>query len=142
MAALLGLPEVGMEQSFFALGGHSLLAIQLVTRLNKSTGAGLKMRDIFEQASAEKVAALIRGQRDGSVVRAELVQIPHRAEQSQAPQSVMQQRLFQLSELSPGRNVYNMPSAHRLRGPLDRDRLLQALNAFVQRQPARLPVLV
>jgi acyl carrier protein len=136
MAALLGLPEVGMEQSFFALGGHSLLAIQLVTRLNKSTGAGLKMRDIFEQASAEKVAALIRGQRDGSVERSELVQIPRRTEQSQAPQSVMQQRLFQLSELSPGRNVYNMPSAHRLRGPLDRDRLLQALSALVQRQPA------
>ncbi len=135
MAELLGLPEVGMEQSFFALGGHSLLAIQLVTRLNKATGAALKMRDVFEQASAEALAALIEAQRSGRVEREELTPIARAPDQQHGPQSTMQARVFQLCELDPSRNTYNMPSAHRLRGPLDRARLEAALRAFVAQQP-------
>jgi amino acid adenylation domain-containing protein len=135
MAELLGLPQIGMEQSFFALGGHSLLAIQLVTRLNKATGAALKMRDVFEQASAEKLAALIEAQRSGTVEREELAPIPRAPDQQRGPQSTMQARVFQLCELDPSRNSYNMPSAHRLCGPLDRARLEAALRAFVAQQP-------
>jgi amino acid adenylation domain-containing protein len=135
MAELLGLPDVGMEQSFFALGGHSLLAIQLVTRLNKATGAALKMRDVFEQASAERLAALIEAQRSGRVEREELAPILRAPDQQRGPQSTMQARVFQLCELDPTRTTYNMPSAHRLRGPLDRARLESALRAFVAQQP-------
>ncbi len=135
MAELLGLPQIGMEQSFFALGGHSLLAIQLVTRLNKATGAALKMRDVFEQASAEKLAALIEAQRSGTVEREELAPIARGSDQQRGPQSTMQARVFQLCELDPSRNSYNMPSAHRLRGPMDRARLEAALRAFVAQQP-------
>jgi amino acid adenylation domain-containing protein len=135
IADLLGLPQVGMEQSFFALGGHSLLAIQLVTRLNKSTGAALKMRDVFEQASAEALAALIEAQRSGRVEREELAPIQRAEDQQRGPQSTMQARVFQLCELDPARTTYNMPSAHRLRGALDRARLESALRAFVAQQP-------
>jgi len=135
MAELLGLLQIGMEQSFFALGGHSLLAIQLVTRLNKATGAALKMRDVFEQASAEKLAALIEAQRSGTIEREELTPIARAPDQQRGPQSTMQARVFQLCELDPSRNSYNMPSAHRLCGPLNRARLEAALRAFVAQQP-------
>jgi amino acid adenylation domain-containing protein len=136
LAELLGLPEIGMEQSFFALGGHSLLAIQLATRLNKMTGAALKMRDVFELGSAEKLARLIAAQRVDGVEIDELPPIVVLADPTQAPQSLMQARVFQLCELDPHRSTYNMPSAQRLRGPLDRTRLLGALKDFVAQQPS------
>ncbi|WP_431900907.1 amino acid adenylation domain-containing protein [Amycolatopsis thermoflava] len=55
-AEVLGLPEVGADDSFFALGGDSIVSMRLVS---KARGAGLAFtpRDVFEQRT---VAALAR----------------------------------------------------------------------------------
>ncbi len=46
----------------------------------------------------------------------------------------MQQRVWYLEQLHPGRTVYNVPSAHRLQGALDRDALQAAFAQLVERQ--------
>src|SRR5262249_45743018 len=56
VAELLGLPEVGVEDSFFDLGGDSILAMQLVTRA-RAAGIGLTTRDVFAHGTVEALAA-------------------------------------------------------------------------------------
>ncbi|MCW4352546.1 non-ribosomal peptide synthase/polyketide synthase [Hoyosella sp. YIM 151337] len=53
-AEVLGLPSVGVDDSFFALGGDSIMSIQLVTRA-KAAGIHISPRDVF---NLKTVAAL------------------------------------------------------------------------------------
>ncbi|AEF42505.1 Non-ribosomal peptide synthetase [Hoyosella subflava DQS3-9A1] len=53
-AEVLGLPSVGVDDSFFALGGDSIMSIQLVTRA-KAAGIQVSPRDVF---NLKTVAAL------------------------------------------------------------------------------------
>ncbi len=51
----------------------------------------------------------------------------------EAPMSFAQQRLWFLEQLHPGATGYNIPSAHRIRGPLSSDLLARALTEVVRR---------
>ena len=134
MEEILALPELGIDDDFFALGGHSLLAAQLTARLNREFGVTLSFRTLFDAPTIAGLADAIGKQLDsGTVVKAE--PIARRADQTRAPLSLMQQRLWFLEEMNPGRVTYNTPSAHRLRGRLDETAFERAFAEMVQRQP-------
>ncbi|WP_266159521.1 non-ribosomal peptide synthase/polyketide synthase [Dyella silvatica] len=56
-AELLGLEQVGMDDSFFALGGDSISSIQLVSRARKQ-GLLISARDVFRQQTVEALATV------------------------------------------------------------------------------------
>ncbi|WP_280403232.1 non-ribosomal peptide synthetase [Nocardia brasiliensis] len=56
-AEVLGLDQVGVDESFFALGGDSIVSIQLVSRA-KAAGLGLSARDVFERKTVAALAAV------------------------------------------------------------------------------------
>lgn len=130
MEETLALPGLGVEDDFFALGGHSLLAAQLTARLSREFGVALSLRTLFDAPTVAALAAAIGGQ-EGS---ATAPRIEHRADQTRAPLSLQQTRLWLFEQLHPGSVVYNTPSAHRLRGALDEDAFSRAFDALVQRQ--------
>src|SRR5499426_2139556 len=59
--------------------------------------------------------------------------IPRRTTGDSIPLSFAQQRLWFLDKYEPNLSVYNVPSALRLSGELDRDALKQTLNEIVRR---------
>ncbi|WP_343943085.1 amino acid adenylation domain-containing protein, partial [Pseudonocardia zijingensis] len=54
-AEVLGLPEVGADEDFFALGGDSIVAIGVVSRARRA-GLALRPRDVFALGTPEELA--------------------------------------------------------------------------------------
>jgi len=128
----LALPRLSVHDDFFALGGHSLLVAQMTARLSRTLARAVPMRAGFEHPTVAGLATWL----DGALVREVDVppRIARRTETTPAPLSLMQQRLWYLEQLQLGRTVFNVPSAHRLRGPLDTQALGRAFAQLVQRQ--------
>lgn len=60
-AQTFGVASVPPDADFFELGGHSTLAAELTEQIRTAFGAELSLREFFEEATAEAVAARIQG---------------------------------------------------------------------------------
>ena len=56
---LLGVEQIGAEDSFFDLGGHSLIAVRLFAQIRKIWNVEFPISVLFEAPTIRKVAALI-----------------------------------------------------------------------------------
>jgi acyl carrier protein len=65
---LLGIAEIGVDDSFFDLGGHSLLATQLLARIQQLCGLQLPLRTVFEHQTVAALAAHITSLRAATSV--------------------------------------------------------------------------
>jgi len=128
----LALPRLSVHDDFFALGGHSLLVAQMAARLSRTLAREVPMRAGFEHPTVAKLAAWLDGARVREVDAPP--RIARRPQAGPAPLSLMQQRLWYLEQLQLGRTVFNVPSAHRLHGPLDLAALGRAFTEMVRRQ--------
>ncbi|MGB7600371.1 MAG: condensation domain-containing protein [Candidatus Sulfotelmatobacter sp.] len=57
---VLGVPKVGIRDSFFDLGGHSLLAVRLIAQIQEITGRHIPVSAIFRAPTIEGFAPLLR----------------------------------------------------------------------------------
>jgi acyl transferase domain-containing protein/acyl carrier protein len=56
---LLGVDQIGAEDSFFDLGGHSLVAVRLFAKVKKTFGVDFPISVLFEAPTVRKCAAMI-----------------------------------------------------------------------------------
>lgn len=53
--------EVGIKDSFFDLGGHSLMAVKLVSRINKRLGSTLRVSELFQYPTINRLGQRLQG---------------------------------------------------------------------------------
>ncbi|WP_343574516.1 amino acid adenylation domain-containing protein [Mycobacterium sp.] len=128
-ANVLGVDNVGIDDSFFDLGGHSLLAMRLAARISAELGIDIPVQTIFDQAT---VAALAQWARP-HIAQPAAPALTARERPAVIPLSFAQQRLWFIDQLQGPSPVYNMAVALRLRGPLDTEALAAALCDVVDR---------
>ncbi|HYG61393.1 MAG TPA: amino acid adenylation domain-containing protein [Thermoanaerobaculia bacterium] len=127
---LLGVPEVGVRESFFALGGHSLLAAQLLARIRAELGVEVPLGRIFEAATVESLAGEVARLQAGHPA---VTGIPLLPEADSYPLSFAQQRLWLVDQVETESSFYNIAAAVRLLGRLRVPLLRQALDEVVRR---------
>ncbi len=126
-AEVLGADRVGVDDNFFDLGGNSLLATRIVTRIRAVLHVEVPIRTVFVTQTVSLLAARLPS---GGGVRT-AVQVMERP--GLVPLSFAQQRLWFLHQFEGPSATYNMTFALRLRGAVDADALVLAVNDVVAR---------
>ncbi|MGW2710586.1 amino acid adenylation domain-containing protein [Streptomyces sp. NPDC001356] len=126
-AEVLGLPAVGVHDSFYDVGGHSLLAAELTVRVRKEFRVELSLGDVLGNPSVAELGALL--------TRVEPARPPvvPRTGDAPAPASFAQQSLWVLDQLEGASPRYNEPLALRLTGRVDVPALRGALADVLDR---------
>ncbi|MFC0212778.1 amino acid adenylation domain-containing protein, partial [Paenibacillus chartarius] len=122
---------IGIDDRFFELGGHSLKAAQLVARVHMELGVELPLKAVFERPTIRELGVLLTSSAAGSYLT-----IPAAPLRSVYPLSAAQRRLFILNRIDRGQTSYNLPTAIRLEGDVDRSRLEAAFRALIARHDA------
>nr|WP_267898529.1 non-ribosomal peptide synthetase [Actinomadura sp. WAC 06369] len=131
-ADLLGADRdrIGADDDFFALGGNSLIAMRVVGRVRRAFGAEIPVRALFEAPTVAGLAALLDAGAEPEPARPPL---ERRERPDVLPLSYAQQRLWFLGRFEGPSATYNMPTALRIRGPLDAAAVDAAVGDLVAR---------
>ncbi|MCT7662235.1 condensation domain-containing protein, partial [Mycobacterium deserti] len=135
-ANVLGLTHVGTEDSFFELGGDSLSAMRVIAAVNRTLGAKLAVRTLFDAPTIAQLAPRV------GAAGLELAPLVRTERPPAIPLSFAQSRLWFLDQLQGPSAVYNMAVALQLRGRLDPDALGSALADVVCRHESLRTVIV
>ncbi|MGW6982593.1 amino acid adenylation domain-containing protein, partial [Streptomyces sp. NPDC054932] len=126
-SAVLGVPTVGIDDSFFDLGGHSLTAIRLLSRIRSMFSVELAIRHLFEAPTVAELAERMKGAEQSRLTLAPMPRPEH------VPVSAAQWRLWFLYRLEGRSATYTVPLLLRMSGTLDRAALEAAFGDIVAR---------
>ncbi|MFF2885481.1 amino acid adenylation domain-containing protein [Paenibacillus sp. NPDC057967] len=132
---------LGIDHNFFDCGGHSLKAMRVVSRIHQAMNCSLPISALFEHSTIRKLAKHMEekeqhrlsaaGHEQQSVWKSQ--PIPLARELAYYPVTSAQKRLYVLSGLEGSSTVYNIPNALSLEGPVESERLKEALASLVRR---------
>ncbi len=151
---LLGVPDVGLRDDFFALGGHSLLIIRLQSSIRREFSRELPIAALFAQPTVAQIAELLDGSTAASLPAGNAGRqasdagsinvVPIKRTPREKALSSGQQRLWYLDQSEPQSGAHNLAVFLRLEGVLDREALQRSLREIVRRheilRTALLPV--
>ncbi|HYD78354.1 MAG TPA: amino acid adenylation domain-containing protein [Paucimonas sp.] len=129
---ILAAPDVHLHGTWISHGGDSLKALRLRFEVLRRWQCDLPQTAILRQTFEQLAAAIEAGKaRSGSVYPA----LPPRQE-TVAPATSEQQRLWLLQQQNPSSTAYNVPLAFQIDGKVDPAALAEALRRVVRAFPA------
>ncbi|AMM92983.1 peptide synthetase [Peribacillus simplex] len=129
---VLGIENIGSQDSFFERGGHSLLATQIVSRLQEAFQIKIPLRELFKYDTVEALAKRLDQLCKGDKKREIPPLIPMAREES-IPLSYAQERLWFIDQLTPNSAMYNIHAACRLTGKWSLEALETGWNQLIER---------
>ncbi|MCL2425730.1 MAG: amino acid adenylation domain-containing protein [Oscillospiraceae bacterium] len=122
---VLGIQDIGVDDSFYDLGGHSLKAIRLAHMIEQKIGIRLLVDDLMERKTVSNLASMLRNMEES-----ESVKIPKASDNEM---NSVQKRIFALEQLGEDSAAYNIPVVLKLDGRIDIDRLDETIRALCER---------
>jgi amino acid adenylation domain-containing protein len=119
---------IGIDANFFQLGGHSLKATALALKIHRVFKVKLPLDEIFKRPTIRRLSEYITGTGQYRYASIETVE-----KKEYYPASSAQKRLYFLHRMDEGAAAYNMPSAWRVEGVIDMDKLENTFNKLIQR---------
>ncbi|KAL1745570.1 hypothetical protein HDZ31DRAFT_36115 [Schizophyllum fasciatum] len=140
LSEILGGKHLSSEDDFFDVGGHSLLAMQLKWRLDKEFDGFVPMQDIFQGASARRLAELMAKTTGGDASTtnvciadaARSLNVTDR--ETYLPSSATIWQYTASRDPTPGQVVSHSPFWFRITGSLNENFLERALQNMTRRQ--------
>ncbi|MFW0796222.1 amino acid adenylation domain-containing protein [Gordonia sp. CPCC 205515] len=130
-ADLLGVGNVGADDSFFALGGHSLTANRLVARL-AAHGLTATITQVFDHPDPRSLAAVL----DACPSTAPTANASEATQDTDvAPASFGQQSLWLTEQLNVERSAYRVGALFEVVGEIDVPTLRAAMADVLERHP-------
>ena len=128
MAAVLGENvDLAPDTNFFSAGGHSLRAVEVVREAHRH-GAAITLRDFLADPTVAGLGTLL--------ARTATEATPAVADDDRHPVTSTQQRLWFLDRVTALRSAYLVPVLVELTGPVDHERLRDAVATVLARHPA------
>ncbi|WP_294961877.1 non-ribosomal peptide synthetase [uncultured Flavobacterium sp.] len=125
---ILNVPQVGLSDNFFELGGHSLKATKLMSRIHKEFNVKLRLLEFFNHPDLQSQSALI-----SSKTSVRYDSIPRLEQQDSYPLSLMQRRLWIMSQFEDANIAYNMSAVYVFKGHLELSLLEQSFQTLISR---------
>ncbi|WP_074849938.1 non-ribosomal peptide synthetase [Gordonia westfalica] len=136
-AEVLGAGEISAGTSFFDAGGNSLAATRLASRLGRSLGVAVTVRDVFDDPTVRGLADRIEKSGDVDAASAgSMVGSPSSGPSSRPdvlPLSSAQRRMWFLNQYEPEVASYVIPFGFRIRGDVRAEDVRSAIEDVVAR---------
>ena len=130
---ILGVKQVGISNAFSSLGGTSLKLVVLGAKLQKFFSVSLSVAELLKTPTVAKLAErLMQTPKEEGSYEA----IPVLPVADTYPVSSSQKGMFIIDQMADIGNTYHVVQPVLLEGPLNKERLGQALDSLVRRHPA------
>ncbi|MFA6010978.1 MAG: amino acid adenylation domain-containing protein [Desulfobacteraceae bacterium] len=130
---VLGIDQIGVQDSFFELGGDSLIAAQIISRIREQSGSDLSIRKIFELPTIQGLADYLSREQSSGAERKKIETIVPESENEGLQLSLAQQRLWFINQLESHSPAYNIVQAVKLSGDLNEEILQKAFDHILAR---------
>lgn len=128
---LLGTTFIGSQDDFFQLGGNSLILIRLISRIHKSFGIEINIREAFENRTISEQLELI-----SNAPKVNFDHVPSAKMSDFYPQSDTQKRMFILDQMNPEMTAYNVPVVFKVEGDISIESFEKAFLTIIDRHEA------
>lgn len=120
--------KISVKDDFFELGGHSLLATKVLTMIHKEMSSRVRLEDIFENTSVEKLAHVVN-----HAAKLDYSDIEILPQQEHYDLSYAQKRMWATSQIEAQNVANNMADAFLIKGELNRKYLEESFQDFIER---------